>query len=112
MLQLLVVAATLARAALGASVSKYVLPTEDDVRWYRNPRDLDMYDEVFTLPPTGLLMPSIEPSADELMKVELQGGLGRCNDGSSPVYYLGYGAASTKWMIFFEVRQKYVLILA
>jgi hypothetical protein len=63
-----------------------------------------MYDDVFVLPPTGLLMPPVEADTEELKKVELTGGFGRCNDGSNPVYFLGYGTEATKWVLFFEVR--------
>mmetsp|Transcript_16961 Transcript_16961/g.47349 ORF Transcript_16961/g.47349 Transcript_16961/m.47349 type:complete len:464 (+) Transcript_16961:322-1713(+) len=82
--------------------SKYFSRTEDEVKWYRNPRDLDIYENYFTLPPTGVLMPPVEPNQEEMPKVELEGGMGRCTDGSNPVYYLAYGPSSTKWVIFLE----------
>lgn len=99
-------AADVSWAEAGASLaaSNYGLLTEEDVKFYRNPPNYGVFEEYVTLPPTGVLMPPVEFNGDgKMAKIELEGGLGRCNDGSNPVYYIAYGKQTTKWVLFLEV---------
>jgi len=80
----------------------YSIITEDDVRWFRNEIETEKFEEYHKLPAPDSLMPTVRPDRERMSKVELEGGLGRCNDGSNPVYYLSYGDEPTKWVIFFE----------
>jgi hypothetical protein len=37
-----------------------------------------------------------------MRRVQLNGPLGRCLDGTNPVYYIHRGAATNKWVVFFQ----------
>ena len=86
--------------------SKYASLTDEELQWYRNPRDLDVFNEYFSFPSTpSAIMPLVEASKD-MAKVEIKSGFGKCSDGSNPVYYIAYGQQPTKWVIFLEVSEQ------